>query len=132
VLALRYLGFRQPAASPKPPIIGHPLGLVPGRAFLIPRSGLLLGRGTEAGLVIASERVARRHARLSWAADGSLVAEDLASTNGTQVDGVPLVVVPPAGTSADASRNEPPARPLRAGDILTIAAVFEFEVVDVE
>jgi ABC transport system ATP-binding/permease protein len=78
-----------------------------------PPEGLTLGRSTVANLQVASNGVARLHARLSWSDDGVLIVEDLGSTNGTKVNG------------ARVSRH-----PLRAGDTLTLAERFDFEVVD--
>lgn len=62
-------------------------GLRPCR--LVPGSVLLVGRDLRCQLVVAAETVSRRHARLSWPADGPVpVVTDLSSANGTFVAGV--------------------------------------------
>jgi hypothetical protein len=87
----------EPAAAPRPllppPLVGphatievrQPDGTVHEVAF----DGTLLnvGRGTDNDIVIADERVSRRHGRFS-ARHGTLVYTDLGSTNGSQVGGV--------------------------------------------
>jgi pSer/pThr/pTyr-binding forkhead associated (FHA) protein len=85
--------------------------------FEIPPAGLVLGRGTDADVRVASEMVARKHVRLSWVR-GALVAEDLRSTNGTRINGL--------------AASEPTTGELRAGDVLTLAHVYDFEVADGE
>src|SRR4051794_16021497 len=52
---------------------------------------LVIGRAADADLVLADGQVSRQHARVSPAADGSAVAEDLGSVNGTFVNGNELV-----------------------------------------
>ncbi len=66
------------------------------------RDELVLGRGSRCDVVINEPSVSRRHARLSHR-DGVWVIRDLASTNGTAVNGVRV------GRSA-----------LRPGDVLTL------------
>jgi pSer/pThr/pTyr-binding forkhead associated (FHA) protein len=94
------------------------LNLKDGAEFDLPAAGLelILGRGRDADVRVAPNGVARRHARLSWNAAGDLVVEDLGSTNGTTVNGVAL-------------RDGPHV--LRAGDRLTLALSFDFEIVSV-
>jgi hypothetical protein len=121
-LALRYRGHRCSLESAIVPwYFRGSLDLTGGEEFPIPPAGLMLGRGTLADVRVASNGVARRHVRVSWDGHGSLIAEDLGSTNGTQVNGVGLA--PPGVVGA-------PQR-LRPGDILTLAGVFDFEVVEI-
>jgi pSer/pThr/pTyr-binding forkhead associated (FHA) protein len=114
-LALRYCGHRCTAGSAiKPWYFAGSVELTAGQVFPIPPEGLVLGRGTAADVRVASNGVARNHVRLTWDDDGSLVAEDLGSTNGTQVNGVPR----------DKCRLAP-------GDALTLAGYFDFEIIEV-
>ena len=54
------------------------------------RQGLVIGRDVDqCDIVVAHSTVSRRHARLALAS-GALLLEDLKSTNGTAVDGVPV------------------------------------------
>jgi diguanylate cyclase (GGDEF)-like protein len=61
-----------------------------GRVFTVAEGGeeMIIGRGKEAQVRIDDAGASRAHARVLQAADGSYVVEDLASTNGTFVDGV--------------------------------------------
>ncbi len=112
-LALRYRGHRCTEESAlKPWYFAGSLDLTVGQVFPIPPEGLVLGRGTTADVRVASNGVARLHVRLSWS-DGALVAEDLRSTNGTQVNGV----------AQQECRLVP-------GDALTLAGYFDFEVIE--
>ena len=49
----------------------------------------VVGRASPAELILDDRSLSRRHARLSWQADGVQV-EDLGSKNGTQLDGAPI------------------------------------------
>ncbi len=112
-LALRYRGHRCTDGSAiKPWYFAGSLDLAVGQVFPIPPAGLMLGRGTLADVRVASNGVARRHVRVAWH-EGVLVAEDLGSTNGTQVNGV---------------RRE--KSDLSAGDTLTLAGYFDFEIIE--
>jgi hypothetical protein len=114
--ALRYRGHRCTGDSAiKPWYFAGALELAVGQEFRIPPAGLVLGRGTAADVRVASNGVARKHTRLRWSEEGLLVAEDLRSTNGTQVNGV----------------RQEQCR-LRNGDLLTLAGYFDFEVIEVE
>ncbi len=73
----------------------------------LPRNGaILIGRGAEADLRIASESASRRHARVS-VVEGEIEVTDLDSHNGTRVNGETIVG----------------ARPLGSGDILAIGDI---------
>jgi hypothetical protein len=112
-LALRYRGHRCTADSAiKPWYLAGALQLVVGQDFPIPLAGLVLGRGTDTDIRVASNGVARKHVRLSWDEEGALVAEDLCSTNRTEVNGV---------------RHE--RCRLAAGDRLTLAGFFDFDII---
>jgi hypothetical protein len=50
-----------------------------------------LGRAPDCDVVIDSPDVSARHARLERGADGALTIEDLGSTNGLSLDGMPLM-----------------------------------------
>lgn len=62
---------------------------IPGAA-LVEQAGAVVGRSPSAStFVINHEQISRQHFRLSLTAD-QIMIEDLGSTNGTRVDGVPL------------------------------------------
>jgi hypothetical protein len=67
---------------------------------------VVIGRDDGASLVLDDASVSRRHARVRQEADGALWVEDLASTNGTAVNGEPV------------GRGE-----LRAGDRVELGSV---------
>ncbi|MDG2050480.1 MAG: FHA domain-containing protein [Myxococcota bacterium] len=50
-------------------------------------SGLVIGRGREADLVIAESTISRAHARIDPGAGDGWLLQDLGSTNGTHVNG---------------------------------------------
>jgi adenylate cyclase len=88
----------QPAALRK---IFHFHGVDPGgRKFgfgvevddLVKRDqGVLIGRdSTQCDLVLLNESVSRRHARLSMGTNNTLHIEDVGSTNGTAINGMPI------------------------------------------
>ena len=59
----------------------------PAVAFrLLPGDIRTIGRATGAQFVVEAPLVSRVHCRLTCAADGRLLVEDLGSTNGTYVD----------------------------------------------
>jgi hypothetical protein len=63
-------------------------GPAEGRMFEVPPAGLVLGRTVNGdGRLTGDETLSGTHARLAWTTDGSLVVEDLGSTNGTYVNG---------------------------------------------
>ena len=60
-----------------------------GKRVRVPEEGVVVGRGEEAGLRIASGEISREHCRLQ--PDGvALVVTDLGSSNGTLVNGTPI------------------------------------------
>lgn len=63
-------------------------GPLSGKTFPIPASGLVIGRGNTANVVVPPEesKVSRQHCRLAIQ-DGKLLITDLASTHGTAVNG---------------------------------------------
>jgi hypothetical protein len=63
--------------------------------FLLLREGesVLVGRDPECTLVIEDPRVSKRHARVAWR-EGGWALEDLASKNGTTVNGLPATGAP--------------------------------------
>ena len=54
-----------------------------GQAADVAGEPLLVGRGSDCDLTLADTEASRRHAVLRPQADGSVVLEDLGSTNGT-------------------------------------------------
>jgi diguanylate cyclase (GGDEF)-like protein len=51
------------------------------------REGLIIGRGSDAGLMLPDDGVSRQHVRIAATPEGDLVAEDLGSRNGMYVNG---------------------------------------------
>jgi hypothetical protein len=94
VRALPHLVIRSPGAAE--------------RAVALPAE-LTVGRGPEAGLVLADGGASRLHARIRLAEDGAAAVEDLGSKNGLTLNGRAL----PAGPAA-----------LRAGDELRVGATL--------
>lgn len=74
-------------------------------------AALVIGRDPACDLVLASPRLSRRHCRVLPVAQGFFAAalEDLGSSNGTMINGVPL----PAGVQ----------RILRDGDVIEIGGI---------
>jgi pSer/pThr/pTyr-binding forkhead associated (FHA) protein len=97
---LRFVGVLRPDkgfAQPEP--------------VLIDNQELVIGRQDGLGLSLPDDWVSRRHARIHRSGD-EFTLEDLGSSNGTYVDGVPIV-----------------SCVLRAGDWVQIGrSVFRFEV----
>lgn len=60
------------------------------RVVPVPRQGLTIGRGDRCGLTVPERNASRQHVRLAARSDGTLLVEDLNSTNGTFVDGVKI------------------------------------------
>ncbi len=67
-------------------------------AFELPAGVYLLGRGDGCGIRLRSPDVSERHAQLTLAPDGSSI-EDLDSSNGTRLDGAPLLGRRPLGAA---------------------------------
>lgn len=81
------LVFRRPAPAPVRAVLRVVGRDGSERTVEVDGTPLSLGRGTDNGLVLADPRVSRHHARLQ-ARRGTLVFTDLASTNGSRVNGV--------------------------------------------
>ncbi len=80
-----YEGYdNQPPAHQQQP--DHPALVVDGRVYPITAPVTVIGRGTEADVIVDDIGVSRRHAEVR-VEGGRLVAADLGSTNGTFVDG---------------------------------------------
>jgi diguanylate cyclase (GGDEF)-like protein len=72
------------------PALTRVTGVSIGETVAIPadrRSGLVIGRGSDAGVRVHDESVSREHSRVHVESDGSVVLTDLGSTNGTIVNG---------------------------------------------
>ncbi len=77
----------QPSPEPEPArgeLIIHRLG---SRRVPIEPRPWILGRGSDADIVLEDESVSRRHCRVAPDAEGGWVVEDLASLGGTRLDG---------------------------------------------
>ncbi|GLY26783.1 DUF3662 and FHA domain-containing protein [Kineosporia sp. NBRC 101731] len=77
-------GYGQPPAQQQQP--DHPSLVVDGRVYPITAPVTVIGRGTEADVIVDDIGVSRRHAEVR-VEHGRLIAADLGSTNGTYVDG---------------------------------------------
>ena len=62
-------------------------GTQQGQAAQVSGDRFLIGRGSDCELTVADSEASRRHALLRPQPDGSVVLEDLGSTNGTYVNG---------------------------------------------
>ena len=61
-----------------------------GRRIPLDSAGVTIGRGDDNDIVIVSERVSRRHARITVDHTGRFAVEDLGSQHGTLVNDKPL------------------------------------------
>ncbi|MFF7394252.1 FHA domain-containing protein [Streptomyces scabiei] len=61
-----------------------------GRVFVIDNQPMLVGRDSDCQIQVGDPGVSRRHA-VVWRASGRTTVEDLASTNGTMVNGHPVL-----------------------------------------
>jgi pSer/pThr/pTyr-binding forkhead associated (FHA) protein len=80
------------AALDTEPDPGTPFVAAPDRVVAIDRAETLIGRNDgprdiHPELALADPGASRRHAKIVFAPDGRLTLQDLASTNGTQVNG---------------------------------------------
>ena len=65
--------------------------LKPRLRVLRPRTSYVLGRDPLADVQLPSDAVSRRHAELEWTMTNGFVVRDRKSTNGTRVNGVPVL-----------------------------------------
>ncbi|WP_024286329.1 DUF3662 and FHA domain-containing protein [Cellulomonas sp. KRMCY2] len=79
------------AASPR-----HPLVDIDGQRYLLTGPVTVIGRGSEADIIVDDPGISRRHLEIRVTPDG-VVASDLGSTNGTYVEGHQV----PAATLVD-------------------------------
>jgi hypothetical protein len=84
-MAVTYRTTDAPSAST---LVGQ-TGRFAGQEYELLRPSLIIGRGGDCDLVFDDPRISRHHARLSWQAEHWFV-EDLGSTNGTMVNGIPV------------------------------------------
>lgn len=73
-------------ATPRTDQAGRPRLEVDGRGYVLAEAVTVLGRGSDADVVLDDPGVSRRHAEIRVAPGGARVS-DLSSTNGTFVDG---------------------------------------------
>jgi len=74
----------------------HPLVDIDGQRYLLTGPVTVIGRGSEADIIVDDPGISRRHLEIRVTADG-VVASDLGSTNGTFVEGHQV----PAATLVD-------------------------------
>lgn len=90
-------------------------GALAGQRFSLNRPVVTVGRGHESDILINDSSISRRHAQFSRQADGDYV-QDLASRNGSKVNGEPLLT----------------PRLLRPGDVICLGCVnLEYALVEV-
>ena len=72
----------------------------------ISENGINVGRDSSCGMCIPDSSVSRRHAKIHHTKTDEFVIEDLGSSNGTYVDGVPIIsCVLRSGDSIQIGRN---------------------------
>ncbi len=71
----------------KRPMLMVMAGAEAGKLFPLDGDETVIGRGHDAGVCIDEAGISRRHARVLRGASGSVVIEDLGSTNGVYLDG---------------------------------------------
>lgn len=104
-----------------------------GRCFDLARGTQTFGRVVEGPGSINDLLMSREHARVVVKSDGSVLAEDLRSSNGTYVDGARITAPVPLGPQAVLSMGEtllvldeePPAHSLPAAPDATTSALPE-------
>jgi serine protease Do len=74
-------------SPPMAPQLQFVSGAQQGQSALVAGDRFLIGRGSDCQLTLADGEASRRHAVLRPQDDGSVVLEDLGSTNGTYVNG---------------------------------------------
>ena len=82
-------------------------GELSGRRFPVPQAGLRIGRSSSNDLFIPDEELSRNHCMVEWEGDDGIRILDLASANGTHVNGAEL------GAEA---------KVLKPGDVIEIGA----------
>ena len=97
------------------PVLIAQTGKLSGSRWVLEGDQILIGRGPECDLVIADRQVSRQHARIRRTGTGYSL-EDLASKNGTHLNGVPI-------------EQEVP---LQDGDVIQIALVLRLVFVGTE
>ena len=97
------------------PVLIAETGKLSGSRWVVESDQILIGRGPECDLVVADRQVSRHHARIRRTG-ASYVLEDLASKNGTHLNGVPI-------------EGEVP---LQDGDVIQIALVLRLVFVGTE
>jgi hypothetical protein len=75
-----------PAAPTQTPSLRHPLIDIDGQRYLLTGTSTIIGRGSEADIVVDDPGVSRRHLEIRVTPD-AVVATDLGSTNGLFVEG---------------------------------------------
>ena len=72
------------------PVLEIQTGKYKGRKVKLAEAEVVIGRGDEAKVRIASSEVSRQHCILLPQADGQVLVRDLGSRNGTFIDGRPI------------------------------------------
>ena len=109
VLAGASMAARAPRGPEKKPVhwlLGVSPGPTHGRRVPVSRDRFLVGRAATSDLMLGDPRVSRVHAALQQRGD-ELYVEDLGSTSGTAINGIPVTA----------------PRRLRHGDVVTFATV---------
>jgi pSer/pThr/pTyr-binding forkhead associated (FHA) protein len=75
-----------PAAPTSTPSARHPLVDIDGQRYILTGPVTVIGRGSEADIIVDDPGVSRRHLEIKVTPDG-VVASDMGSTNGLFVEG---------------------------------------------
>lgn len=79
-------GAVAPAASTTTPTSRHPLLIVDDQRYILTGPVTVIGRGSEADIIVDDPGVSRRHLEIRVTPDG-VIASDMGSTNGLYVEG---------------------------------------------
>ncbi len=85
VKSQRVKGTVAPAPTAAVATVNHPVLDVDGRRYQLTATRTVLGRGSDADIVVDDPGVSRKHAEITLTGDGAVI-KDLGSTNGTFVD----------------------------------------------
>lgn len=86
VISATVRGAVAPAAASATPSARHPLVDIDGQRYILTGPVTVIGRGSEADIIVDDPGVSRRHLEIKVTPDG-VIASDMGSTNGLFVEG---------------------------------------------
>ena len=86
VVSATVRGAVAPAAPTSTPSARHPLVDIDGQRYILTGPVTVIGRGSEADIIVDDPGVSRRHLEIKVTPDG-VIASDMGSTNGLFVEG---------------------------------------------